>query len=102
MTKFILGPRHSFGERLELTYRSNPRCSCTARGREPYRTPCARDIAAILVIDDKPVLRTLFRTALTGTRAPLPMCSYQMELTSITLWSRMAGAGGIESMRRRI
>jgi hypothetical protein len=35
MTKFILGQRHSFGERPDLTCRCNPRSSCAACGRKP-------------------------------------------------------------------
>jgi len=40
--------------------------------------------------------------AKTSTSGSLPMCSYRMGRTSITRWSRTAGAGGTGSMRRSI
>lgn len=41
---------------------------------------------------------TIGHTVRTSTVAPLLMCSYRMARTSITRWSKTAGAGGIGSM----
>ena len=40
--------------------------------------------------------------ARTDMGAPLPTCFFPTVRTSITRWSRLAGAGGIEGMLREI
>jgi len=82
---------HQHPERIRLSGIDQRRARPMARrpSRRPLPSPSEK--------------KSPFRpTASTSTNAPLETCSCSMARTSITRWSKMVGAGGIENMRQEI